>query len=600
MSSFSIDKLRQLQPAIVCIGSHTGIIQSTLDFDYLAGKKSPSIIAIVANGRSIERYFFGDREVVIPVFETAAAIPASLKNKANLVLNAASGRRVLANTLEAFNALPNVIGGSVFAEGVPERHAVELKKEADKRGIWLSGPASVGVIVPGVFKLSAIGGIEADHLKASKLFAPGSVAVVSSSGGMVNEIIRSVATSDHRVSFALAVGGERYPMLTPADAFLAAQNDSATKFIAYFGELGGSDEYELAELISTGKVTKPVFAYIAGSVAELFATPPQFGHAKAMAASQNESARAKSEALRNAGANAAKTYGEFIQAIADLPKDDNVEGEVMSDELNRPEPGLFVNAISHDEGDDVKILGQDPLALADNNSFAKIVISMILGHMTHSEDLEKFVDLTLKMLVDHGPYVSGAVNTMVTARAGRDLVSALASGLLTIGPRFGGAINQAAATWLEGVAQDKKPADLVEEMAAKKQYISGIGHRKYRADKPDPRVKQLLEFSQKLEKHPYTDFALGVEAETTAKKANLILNVDGAIAAVLLDLLQQSEGLDEAALNSLVEAEAFNALFVLSRSVGFMAHYFDQKRHDEGLFRLEPKHVTPIGEGEED
>ncbi|HWB39151.1 MAG TPA: citrate/2-methylcitrate synthase [Candidatus Saccharimonadales bacterium] len=598
--SFDIKRLREVDPAIVALGSHPGIIQSILDFDYLVGRAKPSVVAIVATGRSLERYAYGPVEIVIPVFNSPDVLPSSLQNKVNLALDVASGRRVQADMTSALEAFPNLVGGNVFAEGVPERHAIDLQKTAEKRDAWIAGPASVGVIVPGVVKLGAIGGIEADHMQASRLFAPGSVAVVSSSGGMVNEIIRSVATSGHAVSFAVAVGGERYPMLTPSDAFLAAEEDPNTKAIAYFGELGGEDEYQLAELLQSGKVTKPVLAYIAGSVAELFASPPQFGHAKAMAASKSESARAKADALRAAGAHACATYGEFINAIAALPADATIQGEIMSEPLERPEPGLFVNAISHDEGDDVKVLGQDPVKLANDNSFAKIVISMILGRMAKSESLEQFTDLTLKMLVDHGPYVSGAVNTMVTARAGRDLVSALASGLLTIGPRFGGAINQAAVTWFAAVNDHQKAADLVESMAAKKQYISGIGHRKYRTDKPDPRVKQLLDFSLALDRHPYSDFALSVEAETSAKKANLILNVDGAIAAVLLDLLQFSEGLDEAAIQGLLDAEAFNALFVLSRSVGFMAHYFDQRRHDEGLFRLEPKHITPISKGEED
>ena len=39
---------------------------------------------------------------------------------------------------------------------------------------------------------------------------------------------------------------------------------------------------------------------------------------------------------------------------------------------------------------------------------------------------------------------TGAHNTIVTSRAGKDLVSCLVSGLLTIGPRFGGAIDDAA------------------------------------------------------------------------------------------------------------------------------------------------------------
>jgi citrate synthase len=70
--------------------------------------------------------------------------------------------------------------------------------------------------------------------------------------------------------------------------------------------------------------------------------------------------------------------------------------------------------------------------------------------------------------------------------------------------------------------------------------------------------------------------------------------VDGAIAAGLLDLLSQCEGYSDQELSDLVGTEFFNALFVLSRSVGFMSHYFDQKRNDEGIFRLGDEHVTKL------
>jgi ATP citrate (pro-S)-lyase len=186
------------------------------------------------------------------------------------------------------------------------------------------------------------------------------------------------------------------------------------------------------------------------------------------------------------------------------------------------------------------------------------------------------------------------MNTIVTARAGRDLVSALSAGLLTIGPRFGGAINEAAATWLHGVKDDIAPSDLVEEFASRKQYISGIGHRKYRSDFPDPRVAKIIGLTKGLKRRKFTTYAQAVEAETLQKKGNLILNVDGAIAAGLLDLLHETEGYDYGALSDLVETEFFNALFVMSRSVGFMAHYFDQKRLDEGIFRLGDDHVTKL------
>ena len=118
--------------------------------------------------------------------------------------------------------------------------------------------------------------------------------------------------------------------------------------------------------------------------------------------------------------------------------------------------------------------------------------------------------------------------------------------------------------------------------------------RKYRIDMPDPRVEPILQHALNLTNHPYTDFALAVQTLTTSKKGNLILNVDGAMAAVLLDLLATEEKLDTAELQSLIDTEFFNALFVLSRSVGFMAHYFDQRRLDEGLLRLSPADVAEL------
>ncbi|HEY2003566.1 MAG TPA: citrate/2-methylcitrate synthase [Candidatus Saccharimonadia bacterium] len=594
MSAIDITNLRQLDPHIVCLGSHRGIVQSILDFDYLAGRKRPSVDAIVATGRKHERYFFGPDEVMLPVCATLDHVPASTRKHANLFLNLSSGRRVLRSTREAMDKLPALIGGVVFAEGLPERHAIELYDEAGRRGLWVIGGASVGLVVPGVLKLGAIGGTQAHQLEQSRLFTSGSVAVISSSGGMVNEVIRTVASTGHALSFSLALGGERFPMVTPEEAFLAAEADPETRAIAYFGELGGDDEYVLADLLQSGRVTKPVVAYIAGTVADLFETPPQFGHAKAMATRADESARAKREALAAAGAHAANSFGELVDAIAALPHATPGEPENRSAALADRRPTLMASSVSGDRGDEVRLLDAELLQFASNNSFARIVISMFLGRQTSSPELEQFVDFVLRLLVDHGPYVSGAVNTIVSARAGKDLVSSLASGLLTIGPRFGGAINQAAATWLDGVERGLTPAALVEELAAKRHYISGIGHRKYRVDLPDPRVERLLQFATSLETARFTTFARGVEAETVRKKGNLILNVDGAIAAILLDLLAEKEGFTAAELHDLVDHEFFNALFVLSRSVGFMAHYFDQVRLDEGIFRLTPAQVAYI------
>jgi ATP citrate (pro-S)-lyase len=587
MTKVDVHKLRTVEPYIICLGSHRGIIQSILDFDHASGKDTPSIRFIVASGRKSERYFYGEREVIIPVKPTLDSLSVTQRSDVRYFINLSSGRRALASTSEALAKLPNLIAGNIFAEGVPEKHALELKNLAARKGVILAGASSVGVVIPGMLKLGAIGGTQAVQLAQSLLLdTEGQAAVISTSGGMVNEIIRTVARSGYGVSFAVALGGERFPMLGADEACLLAENDPVTKSIVYFGELGGNDEYRIAELIKNGKITKPVIAYVAGSVAELFEQPPQFGHAKAMAKNEDESAAAKSAALHDAGATAAKTYGDFVATINSQPalNYNGYNPDVAGAEPGTRKPAMFANSVSYDKGDKVYILGNELLEFADGHSFAYIVASMFLGRPKISKELEQFIDFVLRLLVDHGPYVSGAVNTMVSARAGKDLVSSLVSGLLTVGPRFGGAINDAASIWLEGVEGGLTAAELVESYAKQKRYLLGIGHKKYSIDNPDPRVKALLKYA--AEDNEFISFALAVQSETTQKKGNLILNVDGAIAAILLGILQKNEGYSLTDLHGLIDAEFFNGLFVLSRSVGFMAHYFDQVRLDEGLFRL--------------
>jgi succinyl-CoA synthetase alpha subunit len=594
----NIHQIRTTNQKILAVGSHPGILQSMLDFDYLSEKEKPSIVAVVANGRKFERYFFGKKEVLIPVYVSLDAIPEKTKQEITLFLNLTSARRVLTSTKELFEKLPNLVGGSIFAENTPERHSLELYQLAESQGKFIVGPSSVGFLIPRKIKLGAIGGVDARQFLGSHIFTPGSVAVFSASGGMTNEFINVVAKSGKRLSFSLSFGGDRFPIVSPKDAFLAAEADPDTKTIVYFGELGGTDEYDIVELLQTKKVTKRVIAYIAGEVSELFENPPQFGHAKAMAKTDIETARSKRQALKDAGAQAASSFTEFVSLIEAIEDVSDKSGEekysTMVSEMNDRQKSLITTSISKDEQGVVKILGEDLLNMAKNKSFGSIVASLFLGKKDASKELEEFIDFVLRLLVEHGPYVSGAVNTIVTSRAGRDLVSSLSAGLLTIGPRFGGAINQAAANWLMGVGSAKSPSEFVEDFASRKVYISGIGHRKYRVDLPDPRVKELLKFADGLEHNKYTSFALEVEKVTASKKGNLILNVDGTIAAVLMDILSEKEGYTEEQLKELTDIEFFNALFVLSRSVGFIAHFLDQKRLDEGLFRLEEDMVVSV------
>ena len=588
----TIQELKDLTPKIVVVGIHQHIIQSILDYDYLIGRDSPSIVAIYAGGRHFARFFYGNHEILLPVHSTLASVPPQTKQEVNMMVNVASGRRVLTSTVEIINNFQNMKLGTIFAEGVPEKHSIDLFEFAKDKNVTLIGSSSVGMVLPNHLKLGAIGGISQKQIFSSGILNKGGVCVLSASGGMVNEIINVVNGTHNKISFALSFGGDRFPLFEPVDALMLAQSDENTKAIVYYGELGGEDEYKLAELIEVGHVSKKVICYVAGTISDLFETPPQFGHAKAMAEKLEESAKAKREALRKAGAIVPNSFSEFVEEISNLPdfgfESNDATIEIMDDRKH----ALIASSISKDIDGDIKILGEDLITFAKENSFAKIAASLFLGKKIKSTDTEELVDFILRVSVDHGPYVSGALNTIVSARAGKDLVSSLASGLLTIGPRFGGALNEAANNWLEGVISGSNAHDFVETFAQKREYIQGIGHRKYRIDMPDSRVSEIKNYSERLEKRRFTNFALEIEKITSEKKGNLILNVDGAIAAVLLDYLSEKEGYSDEDLKNLIRQEFFNALFVLSRSTGFIAHFLDQKRLDEGLLRLEESDVA--------
>ena len=216
----------------------------------------------------------------------------------------------------------------------------------------------------------------------------------------------------------------------------------------------------------------------------------------------------------------------------------------------------------------------------------------------------KFLEMCLMITADHGPAVSGAHNTIVCARAGKDLVSSLVSGLLTIGDRFGGALDDAARMFTEAFDAGTIPMDFVNNTKKEGRLIMGIGHRVKSLNNPDKRVTLVADFAKEnFPCTPLLDYAREVEQITTKKKPNLILNVDGCIAVCFVDLLRQrfvipncksnylktnkySSGFftkDEA--ETYIKTGSLNGMFVLGRSIGFIGHFLDQKRLKQGLYR---------------
>lgn len=557
----------------VVMGHHPAIIQSMLDMDFLSGNP-PSVIAIVTGNRKAEKYFYGDKELLLPCYPSLARIPRTTDKQVHWMLNLQSGRRVWESVVSFFERFPSALGGTIFTESLPEQQATALIERFKKRYL-LIGPSSVGLLVPGALKLGAIGGVDVSQMHEGGFNTPGTIAVGSTSGGMTNELIRAVIAAEKSISFAVAIGGDRFPILSITQLFLMAQADKQTKAFVYFGELGGTDEYELIALIKAKRFRKPVVAYVAGLIDEAFKDHVQFGHAKALVQSSDESARAKREALRAVGVTAPDTFPQFLEALHDLPASAKPSSIRMKPLEQRQKTILSTRQVV-----EIKKSG------LRTPTFVALALEALLGEKPRSNITIAFTETVFSHLIDHGGNVSGAVNTMITARAGKDLVCSLASGLLTIGSRFGGAVNAAALTWLCGVSSNQTASEFVEAQTRAGQLIPGIGHKKYRVGIPDPRVETLSAFAKKLKKHPHYDFARGIEKVTTAKSGSLILNVDGVIGALLLDLLTECEGCSKERLQELADAEFFNAFFVIPRTVGFIAHFLEQKQNDEGLFRL--------------
>lgn len=249
-------------------------------------------------------------------------------------------------------------------------------------------------------------------------------------------------------------------------------------------------------------------------------------------------------------------------------------------------PTNFISTISDERGDELTYSGMKISQIFEKDIGVGGVLSLLWFKRLLPPYGTKFIEMVLMVSADHGPAVSGAHNTIVSARAGKDMVSSLCSGLLTIGPRFGGALDEAAKMFSEAYDQKMTPKEFVEKTRKANKLIMGIGHKVKSLQNPDKRVVLIKDFAFK--NFPKTDilqFAIEVEKITTKKKSNLILNVDGAIGAAFVDLLRNCGQFTLEEAKQYVEYGALNGLFVVGRSIGFVGHYLDQLRLKQPLYR---------------
>ncbi|KAL5235218.1 hypothetical protein ACI65C_002628 [Semiaphis heraclei] len=583
-------------------GMQTRAVQSMLDFDFVCRRHEPSVACLVYpfTGDHKLKFYWGHKEVLIPVYKKME--DAMLKHSnADVLVNFASLRSAYDSTIETLN-YPQIRTIAIIAEGIPENMTRKLILLANEKKVTIIGPATVGGLKPGGFKIGNTGGMM-DNILHSKLYRAGSVAYVSRSGGMSNELNNIISRTTDGVYEGVAIGGDRYPGTTFMDHIMRYQADPEIKMIVLLGEVGGTEEYEVCEALTNKKITKPLVAWCIGTCASMFTSEVQFGHAGSCANSDQETATTKNVSLREAGAFVPTSFDFLGDIIHDVYKKLVQEGTIIPQaELPPPtvpmdyswarelglirKPASFMTSICDERGQELLYAGMPISDVLKADMGIGGVISLLWFQRSLPPYVCKFFEMCLMVTADHGPAVSGAHNTIVCARAGKDLVSSLVSGLLTIGDRFGGALDGAAKQFTEAYDSGLIPMEFVNQMRKKGSLIMGIGHRVKSINNPDMRVKIIKEFV--LENFPATpllNYALEVEKITTSKKPNLILNVDGCIAVSFCDLLRNSGSFTREEAQEYIDMGSINSLFVLGRSIGFIGHFMDQKRLKQGLYR---------------
>lgn len=179
-------KLFDKNTQAIIYGFQTRPVQRMLDFDFVCKRKKPSVAAIIRPTQTAaigyHKVFWGNKEIVIPIYKTLA-LATKKHPKADMMINFSSFRSSYPTSKEALESdtIRTVV---IIAEGIPERLSRDLIRIARERGKFIIGPATVGGIVAGNFKIGNTAGT-LENIILSKLYRPGSVGFVSKSGGMI-------------------------------------------------------------------------------------------------------------------------------------------------------------------------------------------------------------------------------------------------------------------------------------------------------------------------------------------------------------------------------------------------------------------------------
>ena len=225
-------------------------------------------------------------------------------------------------------------------------------------------------------------------------------------------------------------------------------------------------------------------------------------------------------------------------------------------------------AISRVAPNRITVRGYDLMDMIGRRSFGDVVYLLLAGELPEGNE-GRMVEACLVAASEHSVVAPSVDAARFVASAGVPLQAAVAAGVIGLGDHHGGAVEECARLLLDAGGRDEDPRDaarsVVGGVKAEAKRLPGFGHVVH---EPDPRAGRLLEVAAELGyRGRWCDLAVAFEAVTDEVFGrHLAMNVDGALAAILLEL-----GLDW---------RLGKAFYVIARPPGFVAHAFEEQTRE--------------------
>ncbi|MEE9512573.1 MAG: citryl-CoA lyase [Anaerolineales bacterium] len=243
-------------------------------------------------------------------------------------------------------------------------------------------------------------------------------------------------------------------------------------------------------------------------------------------------------------------------------------------------------SITEIKPNEVRLRGYRIDELMGSISFAEAVYLALTGELPPA-NVAKMMNAILVSSIDHGASPPSALAARTVASTGAPLNAAVAAGILSINRHHGGAITDCMKVLQSGIERvihsgesvNKIATDLVTEHKASGKRIAGLGHRIHTND---PRTAKLFQLAQELGvAREGIEMINAIQSSLEEAGKALPINVDGAIAAVLLDLN--------------IPSEFANAMFFIARVPGLILQAHEEQTRERPMRRIHPTEISYDG-----